>query len=118
MNVYPLPEALDNGEGWTVKSNHKNRADVDFNGKTVYVPFQDDETSHNIRMQQLARIQWDDSSVPSSPDSLLFRALEDSRLSLLMRDAGLDVSRGFIDLHAIKALQGKSQTLPLSPCCC
>jgi hypothetical protein len=98
--VYPVPEVFpeEAGRGWVIRDSRKYLADVDPDRKVIFAPLGNDAVSHCVRMQQIARIRWDDRTVNTEglKRSLLFRALEDNRLSLLLRQSGVDVGAGFL----------------------
>jgi hypothetical protein len=111
--VYPIPEILEDGRGWRIRQD-KNRVGVDYDEKMIFVPLDDHPISHNVKLQQIARIKWDDRAIPNE-DMLLFKAVDDHRLSYLLNGAGLDLEAGFLtEQHAGLLLSyGRSGTLAM-----
>jgi len=98
--IYPLPEVI--SEGWEVTS--RGRPGISVGERKIIVPLGVGGVSHCLRMQQVARVKWDDGAVEDVADSVLFRALEDNRLSLLMDRVGIDITDGFLTGEVIQEL--------------
>src|SRR5262252_10300020 len=111
--IYPIPEILEDGRGWRIRQD-KARIGVDYDEKMIYVPLDDHPVSHNLKLQQIGRIKWDDRTIPTE-DMLLFKAVDDHRLSYLLTEAGLDIQEGFLHEQAIGLLlsYGRSGSLAM-----
>jgi hypothetical protein len=99
--VFPLPEVF--GPEWRVKSAKEGSPTrVDRAGRTIFAPLAKDPASACVRLEQLARVKWDESDDPMSHrDLLLYRSLQTHRASHLLDKSGLDISAGFVTEEVI-----------------
>ncbi|MBY0228046.1 MAG: hypothetical protein K2W96_02075 [Gemmataceae bacterium] len=122
--IYPLPEALpgEQGTGWRIRDGIRGRG-TDFAEKVIRVPLDDSATSHVARMQEIGRIKWHDPAVavPQELDeSLLFKAVEDHRVNLLLSRSGVDIAPGpfnekqVVLLGALRGAAGRLAALLLT----
>ncbi len=108
QRIYPLPEIFpdEQGRGWKIRQTRKSIG-IDYDERTIRVPLDGRPVSQCLKLQQIARIKWDDQAVNASglDTHLLFRAVEDHRLSCLLHRAGIDIGPGFLYEQTIQALQ-------------
>ena len=105
--IYPLPEIFEgeDGRGWRIR-HHAKGAGVDYAARTITAPLDDGAISRCLKLQQIARIKWDDRTIADPADSLLFKAVNDHRLSYLLDAAGIDIDAGFLTEATVLELMG------------
>jgi len=106
--IYPVPEIFPEelGRGWKIRHT-KKWIGIDHDERTIHVPLDGQPVSHCLKLQQIARIKWDDATVNAKglDSHLLFRAVEDHRLSCLLTRAGIDIGAGFLYEQTLGLLQ-------------
>lgn len=121
QRVYPIPEIFPEEMGRDWKIYHEaSDPRVDMEKKIIHAPLSNDPISHCLKMQQIGRVKWhEDKPIGDLADSMLFRAVEDARISCLLNRAGIDLSAGYVPpdvavkLGAFIALAGETALLSL-----
>ncbi len=107
--IFPIPEIFPEEEGrrWLIRHDAK-KVGVDYKSRVILVPLDGEPTSHCIKLQQIASIKWDDRSLRLAEEmlnSLLFKAVNDHRLSFLLNQADIDIRAGFFNDENFKEFQ-------------
>ena len=100
--VFPIPEIFQEEQGQNWKIRHKPKAGVNYETRTIYAPLDNDPVSHNLKLREIARIKWDDTSVSfdeldNSIANSLQISLENHRLNYLLNRAGINTHSGFLN---------------------
>jgi hypothetical protein len=91
--IHPIPEILDGdlGKDWTIVNTDAQHASVDIERKVLKTPLDDSEFAERFRIEQIARLEW--SQYPAGVlDDKILHAVETRRITMLLRQAGVDVS--------------------------